>query len=130
MRAVVGADADQAHAQRVKLLFVPRELAQFAGAERSPVAAIKDQQQAPAAMGGEMEVAAILVLEGEIGRRLALGGSDLRLGIGHLRQHSAGRHQQENDWPQPKHRQQFTAGKASFTTETREIGGSDHRVIG
>lgn len=56
---------------------VPRELAQLAGAIRSPISSVEDQKQALAAHRGEMKFAALLILEREIGSQFACSRRDL-----------------------------------------------------
>jgi hypothetical protein len=68
----------------IKLGFVLRELAQLAHAVRSPVAAVKDEQDAGSALVGKPEGMAVLIVEGEVGCGLALSERALRLGHAHL----------------------------------------------
>ncbi len=77
---VVYADGGHPRVEGCEFLAVLRELAQLSGAVRSPVSAIKDQQHALSAQRAEAKVAAMLVLEDEVGRGLAWGGADLRFG--------------------------------------------------
>jgi hypothetical protein len=74
----IDADADQLNAERIEVGFMLRELAELAGAERSPISAIKNQQDALAAHGSEMKRLAVLVGESEVRRLLAFGGGRLR----------------------------------------------------
>jgi hypothetical protein len=78
--AIVSADGYKTGVQGVELFYVPRELAQLAGAIGSPIPAIKDQQHAFASHGRQAKVPALLVLKRESRRQLAFCGSDLRPG--------------------------------------------------
>src|SRR5581483_6722285 len=78
----------------IEVCFVLRELAQLLHAERSPVAAIKNQQSFRAAQVGEMEILAVLIFQGEIGSGVALGEVGLRLRQVHLREQDYGKHAQ------------------------------------
>lgn len=61
MPLVVNTDRDQPHAESFEIVTVPRELAQFAHAIWSPIAAIKEQQHPVAALLGQPEIFSILI---------------------------------------------------------------------
>ncbi len=77
MLAVVNADGYKTGVEGVELFRMLRELAQLARAVRSPVPPIENQEHASATHCRKANGFAMLVLEREIWRRLALGGSDL-----------------------------------------------------
>jgi hypothetical protein len=81
---VVNADGGDAGIEFFEVFFVPRELAQLDYAERSPVAAVEDEQYAMAAMVGEVERLARLVGEREVRGNQARCRSRLRLGQLHF----------------------------------------------
>ena len=81
---VIHADGNQVRVELIEVGFVPRELAQLDYAERSPIAAVEDDEDAMALLVGEMVGLSVLVGEGEVGGRQSRGGGDLRLGQLHL----------------------------------------------
>jgi len=81
---------------------VLRELAQFTGAIRSPVAAVEDQQDAASAQGRKAQSLAILILQNEIRGGLAGGRSDLGRGQTLLRCSRTG-HQNNREKQQLAH---------------------------
>jgi hypothetical protein len=88
-RTVIHADGQHAHAKLIELFVVLRELAQFGGAVRSPIAAIEDQQHRMTAQRGEVNRHSSLVAEREIRRRLSRRGCNLRRRQTLLRHRSA-----------------------------------------
>lgn len=77
MLAVVNADGNKTRVERVELFRAPRELAQLARAVGSPVPAIEDQEHTFAVHRRKAKGLAVLVLQCEVRRRLALGKGDL-----------------------------------------------------
>jgi hypothetical protein len=82
MLLIVNADGNKPDAGFVQLVTVPRELAQFGHAVRSPISAVKVQQNPVAVLIGQPEVFAILVFEREVRRNLPDGGRRLSRRIG------------------------------------------------
>jgi hypothetical protein len=76
--AIINADREHLDAKPVELPIMPRELAQFSDAIRSPVTAIKNQQHRMRAQTAELHRDPQLITESEIGCRLAGGRGDLR----------------------------------------------------
>jgi hypothetical protein len=77
--AVVDAYGYDARLERIELRPMPRELAQLSSTEGSPVPAVEDQEHAFAALRRKVKALAVLVLQREVRRRLARGGSKLWL---------------------------------------------------
>src|SRR5262245_50530900 len=81
MLLIVNANGNETDAQLFQLFAVPRELAQFGHAVRSPISPVKVQKHSVATLIRQSELFAILVFEGEVRRDLAGGRRCLRFGI-------------------------------------------------
>ena len=80
MVTIVNADSQNTGFDGIKVLLVPRELAQLAGTVRSPISAIEKQEYTLAAQRSEPERLAVFVFQDEVGRWLAFRGDYLWLG--------------------------------------------------
>jgi hypothetical protein len=80
MVTIVNADSQNTGFEGIKVLLVPRELAQLAGTVGSPISAIEKQEYTLAAQGSEPERLGVFVLQDEVGRWLAFRGGYLWLG--------------------------------------------------
>lgn len=74
---IIDADGDEARIEGDELVCVSRELAQFAGAIRSPIPSIEDQKQALPTHGCQMKRLAMFVFKSEIRSGFAGSRSDL-----------------------------------------------------
>src|SRR5262249_2932752 len=81
MLLIVNAIRNDADAQLLQFVTVPRELGQFGHAVRSTISPVKVQKHRVATLIRQSEGFAILVFEGEVRRDLAGGRRCLRLGI-------------------------------------------------
>jgi hypothetical protein len=71
MFRIVNANRDYPGVQPVEIVFMLRDLAQFAHAVRSPVPAIENEQHRISAKRRQGQIVPVLILQGKIGRRRA-----------------------------------------------------------